>query len=104
MTMKTLIVLSMTFASIVTPIPVFSQVSGDLSEFVVNSTEVLKSADKSLTVVRVEYDHIYTATQVSSRRLYKDVNYYILGYADNNVEDLDIAIYEFKNDKWEKVA
>lgn len=104
MTMKALIILSIMIASIVTSVPVFSQTSGELTGFVENSIQFLEEADKKVTVVRAEYDHIYTTTQISSRRLYKDLNYFIWAHADGNVEDLDIAVYEYKNSKWEKVA
>ena len=56
-------------------------------------------------IVRIEYDLIFSSKE-TSRSLSSDWEYTIIGFADDGVKDLDIALYEYDDllDKWIMVA
>ena len=51
--------------------------------------------DKKLEVVRIEYDLIFSSDNVKSiiRNFSKGYTYYIMGFADDRVKDLDLELY-----------
>jgi hypothetical protein len=101
--MKKLIILIIVIGLNGLSYPSLSQGSKNFSEFIENTSDVLKVADEKATIVRVEYDMIYSTSHTSSRTLYAENKYFIFGYGEH-VEDLDLAVYEYVDDKWVRVA
>ena len=97
---KVFIVLTAVFLQV----KAYSQ-NASMQGFVKNSMAVLEKAEeKKLQIARAEYDMIYSNKKISWRKLYKGVSYQIMAYADGNVKDLDLAVYEYKDGEWKKLV
>jgi len=73
--------------------------------FIKTSLEILETVEKNnLQTARVEYDMIYSKKQLSWRTLYSGNTYQIMAYADENVKDLDIAVYAYEDGQWKRLA
>lgn len=61
--------------------------------------------EKDLEVVRIEYDLIFADNAKTLTRYFsKDYTYYIMGFADDRVKDLDLELYrKSSSGEWELV-
>jgi hypothetical protein len=74
----------------------------DIHQTGMNLIEYLEEKQNQ-EIVRIEYDLVFTKKE-TTRYLYEDFEYQILGFADRRVEDLDITVYKKLGTEWIQVA
>lgn len=76
---------------------------GSMSDFVSKSKEVLETLETELTISDIEFK-IIASSRTSYATLVKGYRYLFFCFGDDEVEDLDIIVYEKTNGNWVKIA
>lgn len=74
-----------------------------MSDFVSKSKEVLETLETELTISDIEFK-IIANSRISYTTLVKGYRYLFFCFGDDEVEDLDIIVYEKTNGNWVKIA
>lgn len=66
---------------------------------------VEKFDDEGAEIVRIEYDLVFSSKE-TFRNLSSDWEYFIIGFADSGVKDLDVKVYAYDDllEKWTLIA